>query len=129
MSTAAAAVRAFIEFENPAPAILCCLAETSSPGNRKTCPTRTARRQSVEPHASSPRLPGHLSAINPAELVRRAFDPAMMDAAARLAQAARAERAKLVRAWRAERAKLAGKVRDAPTALRPYSNRPLAIGF
>ena len=53
----------------------------------------------------------------------------MMDAAARLAQAARAERAKLVRAWRAERAKLAGKVHDAPTALRPYSNRPLAIGF
>jgi cellulose synthase/poly-beta-1,6-N-acetylglucosamine synthase-like glycosyltransferase/peptidoglycan/xylan/chitin deacetylase (PgdA/CDA1 family)/spore germination protein YaaH len=83
----------------------------------------------VEPHASSPRLPGHLSAINPAELVRRAFDPAMMSAAARLAQEARAERAKLVRAWRAQRAKLAARAHASPAALRPFSNRPLTIGF
>ncbi len=83
----------------------------------------------VEPHASSPRLPGHLSAINPAELVRRAFDPAMMNAAAKLAQQARAERAKLVRAWRAQRAKLAARSHASPAALRPSSNRPLTIGF
>src|SRR5579862_4637473 len=69
----------------------------------------------MEPHASSPRLPGHLSAINPAELVRRAFDPAMMNAAAKLAQEARAERTKLVRAWRAQRAKLAAKAHASPT--------------
>jgi len=81
----------------------------------------------IEPHVSSPRLRGHLSAINPAELVRRAFDPAMMTAAAKLAQEARAERAKLVRAWRAQRAKQAAKASSA--ALRPFSNRPLTIGF
>ncbi|HEX3429938.1 MAG TPA: glycosyltransferase [Rhizomicrobium sp.] len=83
----------------------------------------------IEPHASSPKLPGHLSAINPAELVRRAFDPAMMNAAARLAQEARTERSKLVRAWRAQRAKLAAKAHASPAALRPFSNRPLTIGF
>jgi cellulose synthase/poly-beta-1,6-N-acetylglucosamine synthase-like glycosyltransferase/peptidoglycan/xylan/chitin deacetylase (PgdA/CDA1 family)/spore germination protein YaaH len=83
----------------------------------------------IEPHASSPRLPGHLSAINPAELVRRAFDPAMMTAAAKLAQEARAERSKLVRAWRAQRAKLAAKAHASSAALRPFSNRPLTIGF
>src|ERR1700731_1307934 len=68
----------------------------------------------VEPHASSPKLPGHLSAINPAELVRRAFDPAMMTAAAKLAQEARTERAKLVRAWRAQRAKVAKAAHASP---------------
>jgi cellulose synthase/poly-beta-1,6-N-acetylglucosamine synthase-like glycosyltransferase/peptidoglycan/xylan/chitin deacetylase (PgdA/CDA1 family)/spore germination protein YaaH len=83
----------------------------------------------VEPPASSPRLPGHLSAINPAELVRRAFDPAMMNAAAKLAQEARAERTKLVRAWRAQRAKLAAGAKGSPAALRPFSGRPLTIGF
>jgi len=83
----------------------------------------------MEPHASSPRLPGHLSAINPAELVRRAFDPAMMNAAARLAQEARAERAKLVRQVRAQRAKLAAKMQGSPKALRPASSHPLTIGF
>ena len=83
----------------------------------------------IEPHASSPKLPGHLSAINPAELVRRAFDPAMMNAAAKLAQEARAERAKLVRSWRAQRAKLAAKAPTSPAALRPPSSRPLTIGF
>lgn len=83
----------------------------------------------VEPPASSPRLPGHLSAINPAELVRRAFDPAMMSAAAKLAQEARAERAKLVRAVRAQRARLAARAHGSPAALRPSSNHPLTIGF
>jgi len=83
----------------------------------------------IEPHASSPKLPGHLSAINPAELVRRAFDPAMMNAAAKLAQEARAERAKLVRSWRAQRAKLAAKALASPAALHPSPNRPLTIGF
>jgi cellulose synthase/poly-beta-1,6-N-acetylglucosamine synthase-like glycosyltransferase/peptidoglycan/xylan/chitin deacetylase (PgdA/CDA1 family)/spore germination protein YaaH len=82
----------------------------------------------VEPNASSPTLPGRLSAINPAELVRRAFDPAMMNAAARLAQEARAERARLVRAWRVQRANVA-KAHSSPAALRPFSNRPLTIGF
>src|SRR5437868_9489177 len=78
----------------------------------------------IEPHATSPRLPGHLSAINPAELVRRAFDPSMMNAAAKLAQEARTERAKLVRAWRAQRAKVAAKAQTSPAALRPSSARP-----
>lgn len=81
----------------------------------------------VEPRVAGPILPGHLSAINPAELVRRAFDPAMMNAAAKLAQEARAERAKLVRAWRAQRAKLAQA--RAGAALRPFANRPLTVGF
>jgi cellulose synthase/poly-beta-1,6-N-acetylglucosamine synthase-like glycosyltransferase/peptidoglycan/xylan/chitin deacetylase (PgdA/CDA1 family)/spore germination protein YaaH len=82
----------------------------------------------AEPHIAQPNLPGRLSAINPAELVRRAFDPAMMSAAAKLAQDARAERAKLVRAWRAQRAKVA-HVHVSPTALRPFPNRPLTVGF
>ena len=81
----------------------------------------------VEPRVAGPNLPGHLSAINPAELVRRAFDPAMLNAAAKLAQEARAERAKLVRAWRAQRAKLAQA--RAGAALRPFANRPLTVGF
>jgi len=84
----------------------------------------------IEPHTSSPRLPGHLSAINPVELVRRAFDPAMMNAAARLAQEARTERAKLLRTWRVQRAKFAARGQASPkAALRPFSNRPLTIGF
>jgi cellulose synthase/poly-beta-1,6-N-acetylglucosamine synthase-like glycosyltransferase/peptidoglycan/xylan/chitin deacetylase (PgdA/CDA1 family)/spore germination protein YaaH len=81
----------------------------------------------VEPRVAGPNLPVHLSAINPAELVRRAFDPAMLNAAAKLAQEARAERAKLVRAWRAQRAKLAQA--RAGAALRPFANRPLTVGF
>src|SRR5207237_2127304 len=59
---------------------------------------------------------------------QRAFDPAMMNAAARLPKEARAERAKLDRAWRAQRAKVA-KAHSSPAALRPFSNRPLTIGF
>jgi cellulose synthase/poly-beta-1,6-N-acetylglucosamine synthase-like glycosyltransferase/peptidoglycan/xylan/chitin deacetylase (PgdA/CDA1 family)/spore germination protein YaaH len=82
----------------------------------------------VEPRVAGPNLPGRLSAINPAELVRRAFDPAMMNAAARLAAEARAERAKLVRAWRAQRA-LVAQAHSAKTALRPFPNRPLTVGF
>jgi cellulose synthase/poly-beta-1,6-N-acetylglucosamine synthase-like glycosyltransferase/peptidoglycan/xylan/chitin deacetylase (PgdA/CDA1 family)/spore germination protein YaaH len=82
----------------------------------------------VEPHVAQPSLPGHLSAINPVELVRRAFDPAMMNAAAKLAQEARTERAKLVRAWRAQRA-LVAKAHSSPAALRPFPNRPLTVGF
>jgi cellulose synthase/poly-beta-1,6-N-acetylglucosamine synthase-like glycosyltransferase/peptidoglycan/xylan/chitin deacetylase (PgdA/CDA1 family)/spore germination protein YaaH len=82
----------------------------------------------IEPHVAGPTLPGRLSAINPAELVRRAFDPAMMNAAARLAAEARAERAKLVRAWRAQRA-LVAQAHSAKTALRPFPNRPLTVGF
>jgi len=82
----------------------------------------------VEPHVAGPNLPGHLSAINPAELVRRAFDPAMMNAAAKLAQDARAERGKLVRAWRAQRA-LVAHTHSSPAALRPFPNRPLTVGF
>ncbi|MGH6876592.1 MAG: polysaccharide deacetylase family protein, partial [Rhizomicrobium sp.] len=69
-----------------------------------------------------------LSAINPAELVRRAFDPAMMNAAAKLAQEARAERATLVRTWRAQRAMVA-EAHSSPAALRPFPNRPLTVGF
>ncbi len=82
----------------------------------------------VEPHVTGPNLPGHLSAINPAELVRRAFDPAMMNAAAKLAQEARTERAKLVRAWRVQRA-LVAYAHSSPAALRPFPNRPLTVGF
>jgi len=82
----------------------------------------------VEPHVAGPNLPGHLSAINPAELVRRAFDPAMMNAAAQLAAEARAERARLVRAWRAQRARVA-QTHSAAAALRPFPNRPLTVGF
>jgi spore germination protein YaaH len=82
----------------------------------------------VEPRVTTPNLPGHLSAINPAELVRRAFDPAMMTAAAKLAQEARAERAKLVRAWRAQRAQVA-QAHSSKAALRPFPNRPLTVGF
>lgn len=82
----------------------------------------------AEPHVAQPNLPGHLSAINPVELVRRAFDPAMMNAAAKLAQEARAERAKLVRAWRIQRA-LVAKAHSSPAALRPFANRPLTVGF
>lgn len=82
----------------------------------------------AEPHVAQPNLPGRLTPINPAELVRRAFDPAMMNAAAKLAQEARTERAKLVRAWRAQRAKVA-HAHLTPTALRPFPNRPLTVGF
>ncbi len=81
-----------------------------------------------EPHVAQPNLPGHLSALNPAELVRRAFDPAMLNAATKLAQEARAERAKLVRTWRAQRARVA-KAHASPAALRPYPNKPLTVGF
>ncbi|HEY3639000.1 MAG TPA: polysaccharide deacetylase family protein [Rhizomicrobium sp.] len=82
----------------------------------------------VEPHVAQPNLPGHLSALNPAELVRRAFDPAMLNAANKLAQEARAERAKLVRAWRAQRAKVA-QTHSPAAALRPLPNKPLSVGF
>ena len=41
---------------------------------------------------------------------------------------ARAERAKLVRAWRAQRA-LVAQAHSAKTALRPFPNRPLTVGF
>ena len=81
-----------------------------------------------EPHVAQPNLPGRLSALNPAELVRRAFDPAMLNAATKLAQEARAERAKLVRVWRAQRAKVA-KAHASPAALHPLPNKPLTVGF
>src|SRR5580692_5619918 len=81
-----------------------------------------------EPHIAQPNLPGHLSALNPAELVRRAFDPAILNAASKLAQEARAERAKLVRAWRAQRAKVA-QAHASPAALHPLPNKPLTVGF
>jgi len=81
-----------------------------------------------EPPIAQPNLPGRLSALNPAELVRHAFDPAMLNAAAKLAQEARAERAALVRAWRAQRAKLA-QAHSSPAALRPFPNKPLTVGF
>jgi cellulose synthase/poly-beta-1,6-N-acetylglucosamine synthase-like glycosyltransferase/peptidoglycan/xylan/chitin deacetylase (PgdA/CDA1 family)/spore germination protein YaaH len=81
-----------------------------------------------EPHVAQPNLPGHLSALNPAELVRRAFDPAMLNAATKLAQEARAERAKLVRAWRAQRAKVA-KAHASPATLHPLPHKPLTVGF
>ena len=49
----------------------------------------------IEPHIASPILPGRLSAVRAAELERRAADPGLLRAAARLAAEVRTERAAL----------------------------------
>src|SRR5260370_10232348 len=54
----------------------------------------------IEPHIASPNLPGHLSAVRAAELERRAADPFLLKAAARLAAEVRSKRAALPRVWK-----------------------------
>jgi cellulose synthase/poly-beta-1,6-N-acetylglucosamine synthase-like glycosyltransferase/peptidoglycan/xylan/chitin deacetylase (PgdA/CDA1 family)/spore germination protein YaaH len=81
-----------------------------------------------EPHVAGPNLHNRLSAINTAELERRAFDPSLLKAAAKLAAEVRADRAELARVWRT---KSAGGTQDhaARAALRPKFDRPLTVGF
>lgn len=80
----------------------------------------------VEPHVTSPSLPGRLSAIHEAELERRAVDPGLLKAAARLAAEVRSERAALARDWKQR----GSTWLSAPHGLlRPHADRPLTIGF
>jgi cellulose synthase/poly-beta-1,6-N-acetylglucosamine synthase-like glycosyltransferase/peptidoglycan/xylan/chitin deacetylase (PgdA/CDA1 family)/spore germination protein YaaH len=82
----------------------------------------------IEPHIASPTLPGRLSAVRAAELERRAADPGLLKAAARLAAEARAERAALARSWKQKGSTWSQSVHG-PAGLRPRPDRPLSIGF
>jgi peptidoglycan-N-acetylglucosamine deacetylase len=82
----------------------------------------------IEPHIASPTLPGRLSAVRAAELERRAADPGLLKAAARLAAEVRAERAALARIWKQKGSSWGQSIHE-PSSLRPRSDRPLAIGF
>jgi cellulose synthase/poly-beta-1,6-N-acetylglucosamine synthase-like glycosyltransferase/peptidoglycan/xylan/chitin deacetylase (PgdA/CDA1 family)/spore germination protein YaaH len=81
-----------------------------------------------EPHIASPTLPGRLSAVRAAELERRAADPGLLRAAARLAAEVRGERAALARTWK-QKESTRLQALNGPAAVRPRSNRPLSIGF
>ena len=82
----------------------------------------------IEPHIASPTLPGRLSAVRAAELERRAADPGLLKAAARLAAEVRSERAALARVWK-QRGSTWGQLLHGPSVLRPRNGRPLTIGF
>ncbi len=79
----------------------------------------------IEPHVASPSLPGHLSAVRAAELERRAADPGLLKAAARLAAEVRSERAALAKVWKQKGSSWSHR----PAALGPRADRPLSIGF
>ena len=82
----------------------------------------------IEPHIASPNLPSHLSAFRAAELARRAADPGLLRAAARLAAEVRSARAALARNWRQKSAGAAQSPHRL-AVLQPKSGRPLTIGF
>ncbi len=82
----------------------------------------------IAPHVEFPILPGRLSAVRTAELERRAVDPSLLKAAARLAAEVRAERGQLARLWK-QKGSSWNQSQRAPKILRPKPDRPLSIGF
>jgi cellulose synthase/poly-beta-1,6-N-acetylglucosamine synthase-like glycosyltransferase/peptidoglycan/xylan/chitin deacetylase (PgdA/CDA1 family)/spore germination protein YaaH len=80
----------------------------------------------IEPQTTSLNLPGRLSAVRNAELERRAVDPGLLKAAARLAAEVRAERAALARDWK-QKSSSWSVLPHGP--LRPRPDRPLTIAF
>lgn len=82
----------------------------------------------VEPHIASPSLPGHLSAVRAGELERRATDPELLRAAARLAAEVRSERAALARVWK-QKGSSRTQSPHRPAVVQPRGDRPLTIGF